>query len=78
MEHDWLSEAAWNGLLHLYEGGLTFDLDVLELWVDTQGQVAGQGPRGGGPGYQTHTLVLLQGEVDDHRRVLYILREDQA
>ncbi len=52
----------------------TFDLDVDEVRVDAEGQVAGQGPWGGGPGEEADLLVLQQREGHDHRRVLHILR----
>lgn len=52
---------------------LTFDLDIQIVWVDTECQVAGQCPRCGGPGDQTNILILNQGEVDNHRRILNVL-----
>ena len=45
---------------------LTFDLDIDEVWVYTEGQVGGECPGGGGPGYEADRGVLIQGEIHNH------------
>ena len=45
---------------------LTFDLDVGEVWVYTEGQVGGECPGGGGPGDEADRGVLIQGEIHNH------------
>ena len=52
---------------------LTFDLDIQELRVNTEGQVAWQCPGRGRPSDQSHFLIVNQWEVDNHRWVLNIL-----
>ena len=46
----------------------TFHFDIVELWVDAEGQVARQGPRGRRPGDHTNTGVLVQGEIHNDYR----------
>lgn len=54
---------------------LTFDLDIRHLWVDTEGQVAGQCPGCGRPGNQGHLFVFHQREVNDDGWILDVLEE---
>lgn len=54
---------------------LTFDLHIHHLWVDTEGQVAGQCPGCGGPGNERHLLILYQWEVNDDGWILNVLED---
>ena len=46
-----------------------FDSDVLDLGVNSQGHVAGQGPRRGGPHQEVGARLIPQGELDENGRV---------
>jgi hypothetical protein len=48
---------------------LIVDLDVLEVGVDTETGVRGEGPGSGGPGEEVFVLATDDGEVDDNGRV---------
>lgn len=39
---------------------------ILQFWVNTQGQIAGQGPGSRGPGNKRHTGIFFQWEAHGH------------
>lgn len=52
---------------------LTFDFDIQQLWVNTEGKVAWQCPWCGRPGNQSHFLIFNQLEAYHDRWVLNFL-----
>ena len=47
--------------------------DIYEVRMDTESQVAGQGPGCGGPGHQGYRGILVEGETNHNGRINYIL-----
>lgn len=45
--------------------GFVFEFDVVQLWMDGQAQVGGQGPGGRRPGHESRFWVCEKREVDD-------------
>ena len=45
---------------------LSFDFDVVQLWVDAECKVGGQRPGGGGPGHQHSTVTTQEGGGAHH------------
>ena len=44
----------------------TFHFDVYKFWMNTEAEVARQGPRGRRPGDNTNTGIIIQWEIYDN------------
>ena len=45
---------------------VTFNFDISKFWVDTEGKVARQHPRGGRPGNDADSGIFVQWEGHNH------------